>query len=362
MNGAEMEAWSASALHVSAVLLPVRLSQRLENIYTSDSRATDVCCHFCIALPFNCSRSTLERRRELVGSVSANTYSMKWTAASLLLIPSARSLFASVPLLQGGLLCTDRQNARSALWLSAAECQEMSSLEMQKPSLHAGRPSDTVGCISGALFVLWAPCRCLMRKKTIPPTLARWEPGKQITEGCHDLPIWRNFISKVHLHVPRRTRALILDWWYCTDTPTPCLLPRSCLFSRPDEPRSSALIGCGNVEKALPARTIIYLCFNSPCGIERWKKKFLILQADHPETQDWHKFSIGLKCSLRLWSGKTKWIELQVHGFEVKYKTALPSSRELILMTQSKYLHVIPSLHLSQRSRFGCGSLKCTIP
>lgn len=29
--------------------------------------------------------------------------------------------------------------------------------------------------------------------------------------------------------------------------------PRSCLFSRPDEPRSSALIGCWNVEKALPA-------------------------------------------------------------------------------------------------------------
>lgn len=49
---------------------------------------------------------------------------------------------------------------------SLQQCQEMSSLKIQKASLHTGHPSDTVGCISGALFVLWALCHCLMRKKT----------------------------------------------------------------------------------------------------------------------------------------------------------------------------------------------------
>lgn len=96
---------------------------------------------------------------------SADTCSTKRTAASL--IPSAHGLFASVPLLHGA------TNAYSALRLCAAEGQEVSWVEMQKPSVRAGRPSDTVGWIPAVLFVLWALCRCLMRKKTTPPT--RWE-------------------------------------------------------------------------------------------------------------------------------------------------------------------------------------------
>lgn len=92
----------------------------------------------------------------------ASAYSTKWTAACL---HQPTVFFSSVSLLQGGLLYIDRQMLVQhthdlRIWLSAAErgCQEMSSLEMQivmqKPSLHAGRPSDTVGCVSGVLFVL----------------------------------------------------------------------------------------------------------------------------------------------------------------------------------------------------------------
>lgn len=215
----------------------------------------------------------------------------------------------------------------------------MSSLKIQKASLHTGHPSDTVGCISGALFVLWALCHCLMRKKTH----TQWASGKHITCGRHHLPIWHNFsklsfimtfyglndsftISKTHLPMPRHTRAR-LDWWYYTDPPNPCLLLCSLLLSRPDKPRSSVLIGCWNVEKALlvPRRSCLhYNLFVFQFSVRYWKveKEISHLARRPPQetgpTQVQHQAQIFSEALVR----ETEWIELQVHGFEVKCKAA----------------------------------------
>lgn len=216
---------------------------------------------------------------------------MKWKASGLL-IPSAHGLLFDPPRYEKvrQVLAQHYDSLR----------QEMSSLEMQKPSLRAGRPSRSVGCISGISFVLWAPRPCLTRKQAIPPTQLRMEPGKQISRsGCQwpAILIW----------------PYQLTWTGDTEQilqlPASATLP-SALQNQMNPGHQHWLVG-GMCRKhflllGILAFTVIYLGFSSSCCMEGWRKKwFPTVQADHPEKLARHTFSIGLKYSLRPRSWKT---------------------------------------------------------
>ncbi len=141
--------------------------------------------------------------------------------------------------------------------------------------------------------------------------------------------------------------------------------PRSRLFSRPDDPRSSALIGLWNVEKALPAprhSCLHYNLFVFQFSLQYWKveKKLLILQADHPEKRrtDTSLVSDRGQIVSEALLMKTNWIELQMH--EVKCEAVLLSPQRVDI--DDNNLHATPSVYLSQQSRFGSDNLKCTRP
>lgn len=236
---------------------------------------------------------------------------MTWTAACLLLIPSTNSFCISIVITRRSALHWPTVARSAYTWLKKMAlcsrtwlCQEMSSLEvqivMQKPSPHAGRSSDTVGCISGVLFVLWALYQGLMRKKMIPPPHTHTPNGSlgnkspKVAMTCQfGITLLTKYISMC----PGRKEpsfGLVILHWYTNSQPAPC----SCLFSRPDDPRSSALIGLWNVDKALPAprhACLHYNLFVFLFSLQCWKvgKKSSHLARRPPrETQDLHKFSI----------------------------------------------------------------------
>lgn len=112
----------------------------------------------------------------------------------------------------------------------------------------------------------------------------------------------------------------------------------SCLFSRPEDPRSSALIGLWNVEKTLPAPQHSFLhcnLFVFQFSLKYWKVEniFLILQADHPEKHRTDS-SLAPDCSQKFSEAseisnemlKPSWIESQMQGHQVKYRAAFLGS------------------------------------
>lgn len=154
----------------------------------------------------------------------------------------------------------------------------MSSLEMQivmqKPSLHAGIPSDTVGCISGVSFVCRVLFQCLMRKKITPPHTHTHQC--QAWETNHLRLPWpanfaKNFISK--------EKSPHLNWWCYTDALTLCqFASHVCFPDRRIQGHQHWLV-CGMWRKhflllSILSCTVIYLCFSSPWSIERWKIYF----------------------------------------------------------------------------------------
>lgn len=171
----------------------------------------------------------------------------------------------------------------SRIWL----CQSMFSLEMQIEScrnhlcmLDALQTLWVVslGCrmsVEHSLRAWWEKGDSLNSDSSAPP-MGAWETNHQ---RSLDLPIWQNFISKMHLHLPGQKRAsfgLVILHRYSKFLPAPCSSSR---FSRPKYPRSSALIGwpLWNVGKhflllSILAITEIYLCFTAPCSIEGWKR------------------------------------------------------------------------------------------
>lgn len=138
------------------------------------------------------------------------------------------------------------------------------SLEIQKPSRRAGRSSDVVGRIPGGSR------RCLMRKRDH----STGNRSSTVSSTCQ-LGI---YLSAEYISMCTGTRARSFG--------------RYADFLNAFHSRRTEVIGAGwSVEHGEStscsrnvARRIIYLCLNSACGIRRWKKTSLVLQADHRGT------------------------------------------------------------------------------